>query len=206
MIIYRSFFQFYEKFKTIITSESNSLYALYSDSITRNPIFKWTKRPPAQIADIPELYCLLRNFIPTDLTYPFKAAKINKNTTKKLLLKFIFDLHKEIYEKIWKERATKWKQYKKDHDINKKSFINYRRNRRRDSHQQSNNTTQRNPNIHNGFHCPLNDTRRLLDTNHLWIYLTSSNFLHNLPWLSSLNEDLSQHHSNIYKELFLFHI
>jgi hypothetical protein len=40
----------------------------------------------------------------------------------------------------------------------------------------------------------------------LWIYLTSSNFLHNLPWLSSLNEDLSQFHSSIFKNLFLFHI
>ncbi|POG67801.1 hypothetical protein GLOIN_2v1843361 [Rhizophagus irregularis DAOM 181602=DAOM 197198] len=140
-IIKPIFEKFYEKFKTIITSESNSVYALYSDSITQNPIFKWTKKPPTQIADIPELYCLLRNFIPTNLTYPFKAAKISKTITKKLLLNFIFDLHRELYEKIWKVRATKWKQYKKDHDINKKSFVNYRRNRQQNSHH---NSTQRN--------------------------------------------------------------
>ncbi|PKC61825.1 hypothetical protein RhiirA1_465969 [Rhizophagus irregularis] len=124
-IITPIFTEFYEKFKTLITLESNSLYALYLDSITRNPIFKWTKKISFQIIDVPELHCLLMNFIPSDLTYPFKAAKISKDTTKRILLKFIFDLHKEIYENIWKQRAIKWKQFKKDYNITKKSFINY---------------------------------------------------------------------------------
>ncbi|PKC58987.1 hypothetical protein RhiirA1_470111 [Rhizophagus irregularis] len=107
------FEEHYNKFKTLITSESNSLYALYSDSITRNPIFKWVKKPPQQIINIPELHCLLMNFIPTSLTYPFKVAKISKKSTKKLLLKFLFDLYKDIYEKIWKQRAIAWRQFKK---------------------------------------------------------------------------------------------
>lgn len=44
-IITPIFATFYEKYKTLITSESTSLYALYSDHITRNPIFKWIKKP-----------------------------------------------------------------------------------------------------------------------------------------------------------------
>ncbi|PKY55690.1 hypothetical protein RhiirA4_475331 [Rhizophagus irregularis] len=201
------FIDHYNKFKTLITSESNSVYALYSDSIMRNPIFKWTTKPPQQIFDIPDLHCLLMNFVPISLTYPFKAAKINKNTTKRILLKFLYDLHKDIYEQIWKVRANIWKDFKKANNITKKSFIDYRRNHNHDStHTQHN--IQRNNNIErsNGYHCSLNDTRRHIENNNLWIYLTSSNFLHNLPWLSSLNEDLSKFHSTIFDNIFLSHI
>ncbi|PKC51807.1 hypothetical protein RhiirA1_482943 [Rhizophagus irregularis] len=121
---------------TIITSESDSVYALYSDAITRNKIFKWARtRPPNQITDISDLHCLLMNFIPISLTYPFKAAKISKNKTKKLLLQFLYDLHKAIYEKIWKARAVAWKEFKKTHHITKKSFNDYRRNHNRDTNQ-----------------------------------------------------------------------
>ncbi|PKY58950.1 hypothetical protein RhiirA4_481295 [Rhizophagus irregularis] len=149
---------YYEKFKTLITSESNSLYALYSDSITRNPIFKWTKRPPQQIIDIPDLHCLLMNFIPTSFTYPFKAAKISKETSKKLIMKFLFDLHKDIYEKIWKLRALSWKQFKKDHEITK--------NHSRDPTQRLRQSEFNNINNVNGYRCPLNDSRRQVE-NHI---------------------------------------
>lgn len=190
-IITPIFSKHYDKFKTLITSELDSLYALYSDSITRNPIFKWTKKLPKQILDVPELHCLLMNFVPSHLTYPFKAVKISKDTTKRILLKFLFDLHKEIYENIWKHRAMIWKQFKKDHDITKKSFINYCRNYRQGSTTYHHRKDTLNINNNNGYHCPLNDCKRQIDNNNLWIYLMSSNFLHNLPWLSSLNEDLS---------------
>jgi hypothetical protein len=145
----------YNKFKTLITSESNSLYALYSDSITRCPIFKWTKRPPQQIKDIPELHCLLLNFIPIDLTYPFKAAKIDKKTTKRIIMKFLFDLRKEIYEKIWKYRATSWKQFKKDNNITNKSFNDYRFNHSQNSRKRLRQTDFNNINNINGYRCPL---------------------------------------------------
>ncbi|PKK63163.1 hypothetical protein RhiirC2_789305 [Rhizophagus irregularis] len=202
------FLEHYNKFKTLITSESESVYALYSDAITRNIIFKWARtRPPNQIIDIPDLHCLLMNFVPISLSYPFKAAKISKNKTKKLLLKFLFDLHKDIYETIWKARASAWKEFKKTHHIMKKSFNNYQRDHNRDTNQ-NRRTRHRNNNLENsnGYHCPFNDSRRHLENNNLWIYLTSSNFLHNLPWISSLNEDLSQFHFNIYNNIFLLNI
>lgn len=185
------FEEHYNKFKTLITSESNSLYALYSDSITRNPIFKWVKKPPQQIINIPELHCLLMNFIPTSLTYPFKVAKIS-------LLKFLFDLYKDIYEKIWKQQAIAWRQFKKSWGITKKSFTNYRRNYHQETAQRLRQTDYNNINHINGYHCPLNNSRWRVENNNLWIYLTSSNFLHNLPWLSSLNDDLSNFHLTIY--------
>ncbi|PKY45884.1 hypothetical protein RhiirA4_460578 [Rhizophagus irregularis] len=139
------------------------------------PIFKWTKKLPKQILDVPELHCLLMNFVPSHLTYPFKAAKISKDTTKRILLKFLFDLHKEIYENIWKHMTV----------VNKR-FFNYRQGSTTYHHRKD----MLNINNNNGYHCPLNDCKRQIDNNNLWIYLTSSNFLHNLPWLSSLNEDL----------------
>ncbi|CAG8499134.1 7101_t:CDS:1 [Rhizophagus irregularis] len=162
------------------------------------------KKLPQQIIDIPELYCLLINFIPTSLTYLFKAAKISKDITKKILLKFLFDLHKDIYESIWKLRAIAWKQFKKDHEITKKSFTNYRRNHHHDSTRRLRQSEFNNINNINGYRCPLNDTRRQIKNHTLWIYLTSSNFLHNLPWLSSLNDDLSSFHLHIFNNtLFL---
>ncbi|PKY17906.1 hypothetical protein RhiirB3_430623 [Rhizophagus irregularis] len=201
------FKEHYNKFKTLITSESDSLYALYSDSITRNRIFTWTNKPPQHITDIPELHCLLMNFTPISLTYPFTAAKINKNKTKKLLLQFLYTLHKDIYESIWKARSAIWKTFKKEHNITKKSFIRYRQDHHHDRNENNHTLHHRNNLEHtNGYHCPLNDSRRHLENNNLWIYLTSSNFLHNLPWISSLNEDLSRFHSQIYNNIFLYHI
>ncbi|PKY51827.1 hypothetical protein RhiirA4_469090 [Rhizophagus irregularis] len=205
-IITPIFTDYYTKYKALITSESNSVYALYSDSITRNPVFKWTKKPPQQIKDIPELHCLLRNFIPSSLTYPFKAATISKDNIKKILLKFIFDLHKDIYEHIWKYRSIAWKEFKTTHNINKKSFTNYRQTHHRDPINRRRQFDYNNIHRDNGYHCPLNDSRRHTENNNLWIYLTSSNFLHNLPWLSSLNDDLSNSYFNIFNNIFLFHI
>ncbi|PKY55538.1 hypothetical protein RhiirA4_475068 [Rhizophagus irregularis] len=101
------------------------------------------------------------NFVPISLSYPFKAAKISKESTKKILLKFLYDLHKELYENIWKQRAIAWKEFKKIHHINKKSFTNYRRDRPRDTHHRSQRRNDHNNDTTiNGYHCPLNDTRR----------------------------------------------
>lgn len=149
---------------------------------------------------------MLMNFIPISLTYPF-TAKISKNKTKKILLKFLYNLHKELYERIWKARSVAWKEFKKTHNITKKSFINYQHDHHRD-HMDNNSTFNHRNNLEhlNEYYCPFNDSRRHLENNNLWIYLTSSNFLHNLPWISSLNEDLSKFHSNIYNNIFLHHI
>lgn len=64
-------------------------------------------------------------------------------------MKFLFDLHKDIYEKIWKLRALSWKQFKKDHEITK--------NHSRDSTQRLRQSEFNNINNVNGYRCPLND-------------------------------------------------
>lgn len=125
------------------------------------------QKTPNQIKDIPQLHSLLLNFVPSDLTYPFKAAKISKQTTKNILLKFLFELHKELYDNIWKYRALQWKQLKKSLNLSKKSFTNYRFNFRQNIHTHSQTHIITSPRNDHGYHCSLNDTRRHLDNNNL---------------------------------------
>ncbi|PKK62541.1 hypothetical protein RhiirC2_790232 [Rhizophagus irregularis] len=205
-IITPIFKKHYTIFKNLITSGSNSTYALYSDSITRCTIFRWTRNIPNSIKDIPDLHCFLLNYIPIGLSYPFKAAKISKAITKKILLKFIFDLYKDIYESVWKQRSQSWKSFKHQHALTKSQFINYHRDHTykdnsRQQQRQLRCSDFRDLNTNQGYHCPFNDSRRHVDSNTLWIYLTSSNFLHNLPWISTLDNDLSQFHSYIFNNI-----
>ncbi|PKY45024.1 hypothetical protein RhiirA4_459501 [Rhizophagus irregularis] len=156
-------------------------------------VFNWTTNPPNTIDDAPHLHCLLLNFVPTELLSPFKAANIGKQLIKKNLFQFLLDLHHDIYNTIWKERSSLWKEKKKTLNITKSSFKNFKRSKHRQDHHQD----QRRPNQQNfiptshGYINSFNDSRRAIDNSILWIYLTSSNFLHNLPWLSSLKIDLS---------------
>ncbi|PKY48222.1 hypothetical protein RhiirA4_463756 [Rhizophagus irregularis] len=108
---------------------------------------------------------------------PFKQAKISKKLTKKLLLKFLFDLHHDIYDNLRKTRSKKWKEFKTINHISKRSFSSQpRQKRRRNTHNDS---------IHDditpmGYTNPFMISQRSLDNSIFWIYLTSSNFLHNL--------------------------
>jgi hypothetical protein len=60
--------------------------------------------------------------VPSSKVEPFKQAKINKKLSKPILHKFLYDLHHDIYESLWKIHAVKWKAWKKDHQITKRSF------------------------------------------------------------------------------------
>ncbi|PKY36014.1 hypothetical protein RhiirB3_457798 [Rhizophagus irregularis] len=79
--------------------------------------------PINSIQDAPELHCLLINLVLDCLLLPFKDAKIHKKLIKKLLLSFLFDLHHDIYDQLWKACNIKWKEYKKINGITKKSFL-----------------------------------------------------------------------------------
>ncbi|PKC05094.1 hypothetical protein RhiirA5_421345 [Rhizophagus irregularis] len=61
--------------------------------------------------------------IPNCILEPLKAAKLHKKLIKKLLLSFLFDLHRDIYELLWKTRNLEWKEYKRTNGIIKKSFV-----------------------------------------------------------------------------------
>ncbi|CAG8756911.1 3951_t:CDS:1, partial [Rhizophagus irregularis] len=105
-----------------------------------------------------------------------------------------------IYESVWKQRSQSWKLFKQRNELTKSHFINYRRDHTHNNdpgqkQRQLRRSDFRDLNTNQGYHCPFNDSRRNIDSNTLWIYLTSSNFLHNLPWLSTLDNDLSQFHS-----------
>jgi hypothetical protein len=147
--------------------------------------------PITSIHDTHEIHCLLIGLIPNCLLNPFKDAKIHKKLIKKLLLSFLFDLHHDIYDQLWKARNTKWKEYKRVNGINKKSFL--RRPKQQKKKRRTNDENQivgdrDNINITNiGYTNPFMTSVRNLDNSIFWIYLTSSNFRHNLPWINSLS-------------------
>ncbi|PKB94058.1 hypothetical protein RhiirA5_439655 [Rhizophagus irregularis] len=118
--------------------------------------------------------------IPSSIIKPFHNAKIPKKLTKKLILTFLFDLHRDIYELLWKHHTAKWKQYKIDHNITKSAFTKHTHNRRERRWQNNFKTSPNNPtndNILNvGYSNPFMTSIRNLDDSVLWIYLTSSNF------------------------------
>ncbi|PKY51396.1 hypothetical protein RhiirA4_468410 [Rhizophagus irregularis] len=131
--------------------------------------------------------------IPSSIIKPFHDAKIPKKLTKKLLLTFLFNLHRDIYEILWKERNSKWKQYKIDHNITKTSIkqpIKQKDHRRQHNHEISPDNPANNNILNIGYTNPFMTSKRNLDDSILWIYLTSSNFRHNLPWINSLYLDI----------------
>lgn len=111
------FNKYHSVLKFLITSNSESLPTLFTDAIRFCWIFSWTNNPPRSISDAPDLHYILLNLIPNELIHPFKAAKIGKKLTKKLLITFLFDLHQDIYNTIWRERTTRWKEWKKGNHI-----------------------------------------------------------------------------------------
>ncbi|CAG8688016.1 17214_t:CDS:2, partial [Rhizophagus irregularis] len=168
----------YDKFKNEIPT------------ITESPVFTCFNSNISTIFDAPDLHCILINMIPFSIIKPFQDAKISKKEIKKLLLTFLFDLHKDIYELLWKVQTSKWKQYKLDLGITKSTFtkrINTRRERKRQNNFDISHNNPLNDNILNiGYSNPFMTSTRNLDDSVLWIYLTSSNFRHNLPWINSL--------------------
>ncbi|GET52460.1 hypothetical protein GLOIN_2v708233 [Rhizophagus irregularis DAOM 181602=DAOM 197198] len=154
-------------------------------------IFTSFDSPISSILDAPDLHCLLINLIPNSILQPFKDAKFHKKLIKKVLLSFLFDLHHDIYEILWKARNLKWKDHKKINNINKKSFLKRPKQQRKRQRKDHNNTSLNNG-IHTdilnmGYNNPFMTSLRNLDNSTFWIYLTSSNFRHNLPWINSLS-------------------
>ncbi|GBC44856.2 hypothetical protein RhiirA5_417186 [Rhizophagus irregularis] len=92
------------------TQESNE--HLWTCPQTNTLLIPWTNNPPSTLQDAPDLHCLLINMVPSSKVEPFKQAKINKKLSKTILLKFLYDLHHDIYESLWKIRAVKWKAWK----------------------------------------------------------------------------------------------
>ncbi|PKY44275.1 hypothetical protein RhiirA4_458517 [Rhizophagus irregularis] len=161
------FNKYHSVLKFLITSNSESLPTLFTDAIRFCRIFSWTNNPPRSISDAPDLHYILLNLIPNELIHPFKAAKIGKKLTKKLLITFLFDLHQDIYNTIWRERTTRWKE-RKEHKY------------RQQSKSDNNGNFNRNNDLYHtqGYTNPFINTRRALDSSILWIYL---NFRYNLP-------------------------
>jgi hypothetical protein len=180
-----------QKFRSIIINHMDKDKINVNEINFAIPIFTALNSPIIAIHDIPELHCLLINLIPNCLLNPFKDAKIHKKLIKKLLLSFLFDLHHEIYDRLWKARNAKWKEHKKVNGINKKTFLKRPKQQRKKRRINSENQMINDRDIYNisniGYNNPFMNSIRNLDNSIFWIYLTSSNFRHNLPWINSLS-------------------
>lgn len=157
------------------------------------PIFTDFNLPITSIMDAPEIHCLLIELIPNCILQPFKDAKIHKKLLKKLLLSFLYDLHHEIYDLLWKVRSLKWKEHKKSNGINKKSFLKRPKQQRKKCRSDNEDLTLNDRDscsiVNIGYNNPFMTPLRNLDNSVFWIYLTSSNFRHNIPWINSLSID-----------------
>lgn len=110
-------------FKTLIINNLDHNKIDDSNTIEINsPVFSSFNLPITKINDAPDLHCVLINMVPASLVKPFQDAKISKKLTKKLLLTFLFDLHHDIYELLWKLCNSRWKEYKTENNITKSSF------------------------------------------------------------------------------------
>lgn len=80
----------------------------------------------------------------------------------------------KTYTKIFgKSDVKKFKEWKLENNITKRSFSFFKRKRKQRNDQKPPPRTR--------------NYRRKLDEMHMWIYFTSSNFLHNIPWIKSLD-------------------
>ncbi|RGB28333.1 hypothetical protein C1646_797303, partial [Rhizophagus diaphanus] len=110
-------------FRSLIINNSNRNIVNTNDINFNIAIFTSFNTPIISIQNAPDLHCLLINMVPNFLLQPFKEAKIHKKLLKKLLLSFLFDLHRDIYEQLWKARTAEWKRYKSINGITKSSFL-----------------------------------------------------------------------------------
>jgi hypothetical protein len=103
--------------------------------VTDNPMFRWSIHPLTNFtlsSDHP-LYLFLHHYIPRDIVRIFEQHLDNRKLIKSLLIPFIYNLHLDIYQGIWKLRSSRWKDIKRNNNITKSTFKNYRKRKRDDN-------------------------------------------------------------------------
>jgi len=101
-----------------------------------------------------------------------------------LFIPFFDALTAEIYNQVWKTRSQNFKIWKSSMEISKSDFISYRRNHPH--------TTSHAPTRHSQSDISLTlyydnfKPPNIVTKSSDWIIWTSSNFLHNIPWTTSL--------------------
>lgn len=73
------------------------------------------------------IYLILHNFIPTQLTYLFDLFISKHKTYISEIIKFFHNLHKDLYNSIWKPYKNNLKQLEKLWDITKTKKRNYQK-------------------------------------------------------------------------------
>jgi hypothetical protein len=136
------------------------------------------------------------------ILHTFKIHINHHKSIKLLLLPFIYNLLKETKLTVWKECNKKFKVWKKDNNITKKTLRNYKQNNKSNNSNSNSHTT--NQTTQNIPFFTLHDGDSLCNrSNHVaFIYATSSNFLHSGPWHNHIcSIDLSANFNFSYNEL-----
>jgi ribonuclease HI/exonuclease III len=193
-VLYKIFSKHREILLSLLQSNASKPSVLINDTVKYSSLFKWTYKSfdsPIFNDDHP-IMLLIRNYIPRDLVGIFEANFRNRHEYKKLLLDFIYNLHLDIYQSIWKIRSDKWVELKRSLRINKASFKTLKQ-RRKDNH---NTTPQQNSSLQSThrtrseftYRNPYNDHRSYrLNHHQAFIRFTSSNFLHNCTFYQSIS-------------------
>jgi hypothetical protein len=92
----------------ILDANADELSVLISDTIKYSKFFKWTTKPLQgfQLTSDHPVYLFIHSYILCDLVEIFKAHINKQDTIKQLLLPFIYNLHLDIYQCIWKIDIT----------------------------------------------------------------------------------------------------
>lgn len=161
-LLYNLFFtKHFELLKYII--EQNSTNFTYCH------VFLWLRQNPLTIKNNPHLLMLFLNLVPNELVVVFTAASIPKKLYKWLIVSFLFELYKDLYQEIWKIRSQKFKEWKIANNISKRTFTSFKRKRKQRDDIGS--STSRNTfSSHFVYSNPFNDHWRMLDETHVDLF------------------------------------
>jgi hypothetical protein len=130
--------QIFQKHRAILIklleAHTTKLSLLVNDTVKYTRLFKWTYKnfdPTLTLVNDHPIMLLIRNYVPCELTSIFTAHFNRREEYKKILLQFLYNLHLDIYQQIWKLRSEKWKERKKALGIRRTDFTSLKRKNKR---------------------------------------------------------------------------
>jgi hypothetical protein len=104
---------------TLLQQHSDNYNSLIENTIKITRIFSWSRNNH-----------FLHGFIPNDLIHPFTFHIKGHKKIKSLFLSFINNLSFDIRSSVWKNRNSKFKEWKKHNHITQNSFKNYKHHKK----------------------------------------------------------------------------
>jgi hypothetical protein len=91
---------------------SDNYDSLIENTIKITRIFSWSRNNHFTLTPSHPLYLFLHGFIPNDLIHPFTFRIKGHKNIKSLFLSFINNLSFDIRSSVWKNRNSKFKEWK----------------------------------------------------------------------------------------------